>query len=61
MRNEGRIVAHDTSPERLKLVEENCARLGVTCVQTVLPSTLDSRPATLFDRILSMRPAPTPA
>src|SRR4029078_4069851 len=31
VRNEARIVAHDTSPERLKLIEENCVRLGVTC------------------------------
>jgi 16S rRNA (cytosine967-C5)-methyltransferase len=29
MRNEGRLIAYDTAPERLKLVEENCARLGV--------------------------------
>jgi 16S rRNA (cytosine967-C5)-methyltransferase len=51
MRNEGRIVAHDTFPDRLKLIEENCARLGVTIAETVLPSTLDPRPST-FDRIL---------
>jgi 16S rRNA (cytosine967-C5)-methyltransferase len=52
MRNEGRLVAHDTSPDRLKLIEENCARLGVTCAQTVLPSTLNSQSSTPFDRIL---------
>ena len=52
MKNQGRIVAHDTAPERLKLVEENCARLGVTCVQPVLPSSLDPSPSALFDRIL---------
>ncbi len=52
MRNEGRLVAHEATPERLRLVEENCARLGVTCVQTVLPSTLNPQPSTLFDRIL---------
>lgn len=48
MRNQGRLVAHDTAPERLKLIRENCARLGITCV------TLEPRPATLgaFDRIL---------
>lgn len=51
MRNEGRVVAHDTSRDRLKLVEENCARLGVDCVEAVLPDALESRPAT-FDRIL---------
>jgi 16S rRNA (cytosine967-C5)-methyltransferase len=52
MRNEGRILAHDTTPDRLKLIEQNCARLGVTCVQTVLPSAFDSHPSTPFDRIL---------
>jgi len=34
MNNEGKLVAHDLSPDRFKLVEQNCARLGVTCVQT---------------------------
>ena len=34
MGNQGRLVAHDTAPERLKLLEENCARLGVTSVET---------------------------
>jgi 16S rRNA (cytosine967-C5)-methyltransferase len=29
MRNEGRLLAHDTSAERRKLIAENCARLGV--------------------------------
>jgi len=52
MRNEGRLLAHDTTTERLKLIEENCARLGVTCVQTLLPSTLHAPRTTLFDRIL---------
>jgi 16S rRNA (cytosine967-C5)-methyltransferase len=51
MNNEGRIIANDISEERLKLVQENCTRLGVTCVETVLSSALDSRPST-FDRIL---------
>ena len=47
MRNEGRLLAHDTAPERLGLIEQNCARLGVTCVQTLLPqpSTLNPQPA----------------
>ena len=52
MKNMGRLVAHDTSPDRLRLVEENCTRLGVTCVKTVVPSTLNSQPSTVFDRIL---------
>lgn len=50
MRNEGRLVAHDLSPERLKLVEENCARLGVTCVQ-VFSAANQLEPAA-FDRVL---------
>ena len=49
MNNEGRIVAHDNVPDRLKLVQENVTRLGVTCVETT--STLDSRPSA-FDRVL---------
>jgi len=52
MRNEGRLVAHDTTPDRLKLIEQNCARLGASCVQTVSPSTLASQALTPFDRIL---------
>jgi 16S rRNA (cytosine967-C5)-methyltransferase len=52
MKNQGMIFAQDTNTERLKLVEENCARLGVTCVRPALPSTLNSQPSALFDRIL---------
>jgi 16S rRNA (cytosine967-C5)-methyltransferase len=33
MRNAGGIIACDLSEERLQLVQENCARLGVTCVE----------------------------
>ncbi len=35
MENDGELLACDSSPDRLKLVTENCARLGVTCVKTV--------------------------
>jgi 16S rRNA (cytosine967-C5)-methyltransferase len=52
MNNQGRIVAQDVSEERLKWIQENCARLGVTCVETVLPSTLNLQPSTGFDRVL---------
>jgi 16S rRNA (cytosine967-C5)-methyltransferase len=67
MQNQGRLVAQDTRRERLALVEENCARLGIKCVQAILSSGLtragSSRPAareesksargeTEFDRIL---------
>lgn len=49
MRNEGRIVACDISSERLKLIEENCARLGLTCVEFI--STFSFQ-LSAFDRIL---------
>ncbi len=42
MRNEGRLVGYDTSPDRLKQIQENCARLGVTCVELVLPQDSES-------------------
>jgi 16S rRNA (cytosine967-C5)-methyltransferase len=45
MGNRGRIVARDNQPERLKRLEENCRRLGATCVQ------LSAAPEQ-FDRIL---------
>ena len=58
MRNEGKIIACDISEERLKLIRENCDRLGVTCVQFVGVQALACAPDTLkrelqqFDRIL---------
>jgi len=51
MSNQGRLVAHDTYPERLQMIAENCARLGVTIAETVLPPALDRRTAA-FDRVL---------
>jgi 16S rRNA (cytosine967-C5)-methyltransferase len=43
MNNQGRIVAQDVSEERLKWIQENCARLGVTCVE-VLECRFPTRP-----------------
>ncbi len=40
MNNQGRIIAHDNVPDRLKLIQENITRLGVTCAETT--SSLDS-------------------
>ncbi len=67
MNNQGRIVAQDVSEERLKWIQENCARLGVTCVEGLerrsptrpvgvqasacTPNTL-KRELQLFDRVL---------
>jgi 16S rRNA (cytosine967-C5)-methyltransferase len=49
MQNQGRLIAHDLNPERLKLIEENCTRLGITCVRTALHSEIKRE---RFDRIL---------
>jgi 16S rRNA (cytosine967-C5)-methyltransferase len=51
VQNDARIVAYDTSPERLKLIEENCSRVGVTCVVSSL-SPINPQSSTAFDRIL---------
>jgi len=45
MGNRGRIEARDNQPERFKMLEENCRRLGATCVE------LAAAPGA-FDRIL---------
>ncbi len=52
MNNSGVIIAHDATSDRLKLVEENCVRLGVKCVRPALPSTLNSQLSIPCDRIL---------
>lgn len=46
MRNQGRLVAHDISPERTRLLEENCARLGIPRPPALGPQSSQ------FDRIL---------
>ncbi len=53
MENRGRIVAQDREAERLELIRENCARLGVTCVETsVAPTGIIANPGKRFDRVL---------
>jgi 16S rRNA (cytosine967-C5)-methyltransferase len=47
MANQGQLLAYDTAPDRLKLIRENCARLGITCV-----SAFNAQSPALFDRIL---------
>jgi 16S rRNA (cytosine967-C5)-methyltransferase len=49
MNNEGKIIAHDSFADRLKLIRENCTRLGVTCATAT--ATFNFQPAT-FDRVL---------
>jgi len=52
MNNTGKIIASDIEPNRLKLVRENGARLGVSCVEAIVSSTINSQTETQFDRIL---------
>ena len=53
MQNRGRIAAQDSRPDRLELIRENCARLGVTCAEaSVAPVGVLTNPAKKFDRIL---------
>jgi 16S rRNA (cytosine967-C5)-methyltransferase len=37
MGNQGRLVAYDTAPDRVKFILQNCARLGISCVSTLEP------------------------
>ncbi len=52
MKNQGRLVGSDLSADRLKLVSENCARLGVTNAELLAPADLDAGQPVTFDRIL---------
>jgi 16S rRNA (cytosine967-C5)-methyltransferase len=52
MRNEGRIFAHDIAVDRLKLVAENCARLGIKIVTSITPAELQAQTTKQYDRIL---------
>jgi 16S rRNA (cytosine967-C5)-methyltransferase len=53
MQDSGRIVATDISEERLKLIRENCQRLGISSVAIGTVAELKSGPPkTKFDRVL---------
>ena len=52
MNNTGNITASDVSEERLKLIQENCVRLGVTCVSSTAVSHQSAVSESKFDRIL---------
>ncbi len=40
MQNRGSVVAHDVDTERMKLIQENCSRLGASCVTISHPGDL---------------------
>lgn len=52
--NQALVVARDTSAKRLALVQDNCRRLGVTCVETELlrPDAPTTEAPLRFDRAL---------
>ena len=53
MQDAGRVVAADISEERLKLIRENCQRLGISSVAIGTVAELKSGPPkTKFDRVL---------
>lgn len=52
MKNEGKLVATDNSPDRLELLKENCDRLGATCVEIIFTSALSPATTQPFDRVL---------
>lgn len=52
MRNDGRVIACDNDPTRLRQLRENCARLTATCVEPLLIEELQRRVMPRFDRIL---------
>jgi 16S rRNA (cytosine967-C5)-methyltransferase len=54
MENRGEIVARDIHKNKLKLVEENCSRLGVNIVRTELYDAMQMDDASLesFDKVL---------
>ena len=51
MNNKGKIIAADISPDRLKLIRDNCARLGVNIVEPVLSAAFNLQPST-FNLVL---------
>lgn len=51
MKNQGRVIALDNDPERLKMLEENIERLGMEIIEPVLGQAYQYEGG-LFDRIL---------
>ena len=57
MGNAGTVIATDIRAERLRRVEENCLRLGISIVRPMLVSGRgDDLPAGPFDAVLGRRP-----
>lgn len=52
MGDRGTIVAVDISPKRLKKISENCKRLGITCVESLVSDAAVIQVQKKFDRVL---------
>lgn len=52
MQNSGKIIALDVSSGRIKKLEENCDRLGINCVKTIVSDAASFSDSQKFDRIL---------
>ncbi|HKI69788.1 MAG TPA: RsmB/NOP family class I SAM-dependent RNA methyltransferase, partial [Verrucomicrobiae bacterium] len=53
--NKGQIAGGDISEERLKMLRENCQRLGVTCVTTTLTSELEKAQSDIKSKITNQK------
>jgi 16S rRNA (cytosine967-C5)-methyltransferase len=52
MQNSGEIIAVDISQDRIKIIEENCNRLRITCVKTVVSDATTYTDNQKYNRIL---------
>jgi 16S rRNA (cytosine967-C5)-methyltransferase len=52
MRNEGRVVAVDQDPARVRAIEANCGRLGIGCVEALAADAAEPSFGSGFDRVL---------
>lgn len=54
MKNEGTVTAWDLYPHKIRIIEENCRRLGITCVKAQVQDSTKDVPSAhgLYDRVL---------
>jgi 16S rRNA (cytosine967-C5)-methyltransferase len=56
MRNEGTLIPQDTSSDRMRMVRENCTRMGLTCVHLPPDEQMPNRPIEPLTSPTSQRP-----
>ncbi len=52
MQNKGEIIAIDKYSHKIKLIKQNCRRLGINIVKTIKADAVDFNTSQLFDKIL---------